>query len=94
MVDTGIHAKHWTRQQAIDYGIEPSEVERYVVYPGQACSYMIGELKIIELRERAKKALGGQFSLQKFHNVVFETGSVPLDLLERQVDAYIRSASK
>jgi uncharacterized protein (DUF885 family) len=94
VVDTGIHAKHWTRQQAIDYGIEPSEVERYVVLPGQACSYMIGELKIIELRERAKKALGGRFSLQKFHNVVFETGSVPLDLLERQVDAYIRSAAK
>jgi uncharacterized protein (DUF885 family) len=94
VVDTGIHAKHWTRQQAIDYGIEPSEVERYVVLPGQACSYMIGELKIIELRERAKKALGGRFSLQKFHNVVFETGSVPLDLLERQVDAYIRSAAR
>jgi uncharacterized protein (DUF885 family) len=53
---------------------------------------MIGELKIVELREKAKKALGGHFSLQKFHNVVFETGSVPLDLLERQVDAYIRSA--
>jgi uncharacterized protein (DUF885 family) len=94
VVDTGIHAKHWTRQQAIDYGIEPSEVERYVVYPGQACSYMIGELKIIELREKVKKALGGRFSLQKFHNVVFETGSVPLDVLERQVDAYIRSAAK
>lgn len=92
VVDTGIHAKRWTRQQAIDYGIEASEVERYVVLPGQACSYMIGELKIIELREKAKKALGGRFSLQKFHNVVFETGSVPLDLLERQVDAYIRSA--
>jgi len=94
VVDTGIHAKHWTRQQAIDYGIEASEVERYVVFPGQACSYMIGELKIIELRERAKKALGGRFSLQKFHNVVFETGSVPLDLLERQVDGYIRSEAK
>jgi uncharacterized protein (DUF885 family) len=94
VVDTGIHAQHWTRQQAIDYGIEASEVERYVVLPGQACSYMIGELKIIELRERAKKALGGRFSLQKFHNVVFETGSVPLDLLERQVDAYIRSTAQ
>jgi uncharacterized protein (DUF885 family) len=93
VVDTGIHAKHWTRQQAIDYGIEPSEVERYVVYPGQACSYMLGELKIIELREKARTALGGRFSLQKFHNFVFETGSVPLDILERQLDAYIRSTA-
>src|SRR5207253_5799033 len=92
VVDTGIHAKHWTRQQAIDYGIEPSEVERYVVFPGQACSYMIGELKIIELREKAKKALGDRFSLKEFHNVVLDTGTVPLDILERQVDSYIRSA--
>lgn len=92
VVDTGIHAKHWTRQQAIDYGIEASEVERYVVYPGQACSYMIGELKIIELREKARKALGNKFSLQQFHNEVLETGTVPLDILGRRVDAYIRSA--
>jgi uncharacterized protein (DUF885 family) len=91
VVDTGLHAQHWTRQQAIDYGIEPSEVERYVVYPGQACSYMIGEQKILELREKAKKALGDKFSLQAFHDVVLGTGTVPLDLLERQVDGYIRS---
>ena len=93
MVDTGIHAKHWTRQQAIDYGIEPSEVERYVVYPGQACSYMLGELKIIEMRDKAKQVLGKRFSLQKFHDVVFDTGSVPLDVFEREVNAYIASAS-
>jgi uncharacterized protein (DUF885 family) len=93
VVDTGIHSKHWTRQQAIDYGIEPSEVERYVVYPGQACSYMLGELKIIELREKARKALGDRFSLKKFHDLVFETGSVPLDILERQLDTYIHSAA-
>jgi uncharacterized protein (DUF885 family) len=92
VVDTGLHSKHWTRQQAIDYGIEPSEVERYAVLPGQACSYMIGELKIIELREKAMKALGDRFSLQKFHDVVFDTGTVPLNILEDQVDAYIRSA--
>lgn len=60
-VDTGLHAHHWTRQQAIDYGIEASEVERYVVFPGQACSYMLGELKILELRDKAKKALGERF---------------------------------
>jgi len=92
VVDTGIHAKRWTRQQAIDYGIEASEVERYVVNPGQACSYMIGQLKIVELRDKAGKALGSRFSLNAFHNMVLNTGTVPLELLERQVDAYIRTA--
>ncbi len=91
VVDTGLHAKHWTRQQAIDYGIEASEVERYVVFPGQACSYMIGQLKIVELREKARKALGDKFSLREYHDVVLDTGTVPLEILERQVDAYIRS---
>ncbi|HEV2200927.1 MAG TPA: DUF885 domain-containing protein [Bryobacteraceae bacterium] len=91
VVDTGIHSMHWTRQQGIDFGIEASEVERYVVFPGQACSYMMGELKIVELREKARQALGDKFSLREFHNVVFRTGSVPLDILERQVDAWIRS---
>src|SRR5713226_6965198 len=91
VVDTGLHAKHWTRQQAIDYGIEASEVERYVVFPGQACSYMIGQLKIVELREKARKALGDKFSLREYHNVVLNTGTVPLEILERQVGAYIQS---
>jgi uncharacterized protein (DUF885 family) len=91
VVDTGLHSKHWTRQQGIDYGIEASEVERYAVFPGQACSYMIGQLKIVEVREKAKKALGDKFSLRAFHDVVLNTGTVPLELLERQVDAYIRS---
>jgi uncharacterized protein (DUF885 family) len=89
VVDTGIHAMKWTRQQGVDYGIEASEVERYTVFPVQACSYMIGELKIIELREKTKKALGDKFSLGEFHNVVLRTGTVPLELLERQADAYI-----
>ena len=88
VVDTGIHAKHWTRQQAIDYGIEPSEVERYAVYPGQACSYMIGQLKIVEVREKARQAMGNRFSLRAFHDVVFDTGTVPLEILEQQVDVY------
>jgi uncharacterized protein (DUF885 family) len=92
VVDTGIHTKHWTRQQAIDYGIEASEVERYVVNPGQACSYMMGELKILELRDKAKKELGKKFSFFEFHNTVLSAGTVPLDLLERQVDGYIRAA--
>jgi uncharacterized protein (DUF885 family) len=90
VVDTGLHAKRWTRQQAIDYGISPSEVERYVVNPGQACAYMIGQLKIIELRDKARAALGSRFSEREFHNVVLGTGTVPLEILERQVAAYIK----
>jgi uncharacterized protein (DUF885 family) len=92
VVDTGLHAKRWTRQQAIDYGIEASEVERYVVNPGQACAYMVGELKILELREKAQRALGDRFAVKEFHAAVLAAGTVPLDLLEREVDAYIRTA--
>ena len=93
VVDTGIHAKRWTRQQAIDYGIEASEIDRYVVMPGQACSYMIGQLRIVELRDKAQKALGSRYSPKAFHNAVLMTGTVPLPILERQVDAYIRAAA-
>ncbi len=89
VVDTGLHTKGWTRQQAIDYGIEPSEVERYVVMPGQATSYMIGQLRIYELREKARKALGPKFSLRAFHNTVLGAGALPLSLMETEVDAYI-----
>ena len=92
VVDTGLHAMGWTRQEAIDFGIEPSEVERYVVFPGQACSYMIGQLKIVELRERAREVLGDRFSLREFHNVVLRTGVVPLSILEQVVDEYIATA--
>ena len=92
VVDTGLHSKKWTREQGIDYGIEASEVERYVVYAGQACSYMIGQLKIIELREKARQAFGDRFSLRDYHNVVLTTGLVPLEILAREVDRYIRSA--
>jgi uncharacterized protein (DUF885 family) len=93
VVDTGLHAMHWTRQQAIAYGIEASEVDRYVVNPGQACSYMIGQLKLVELREKGRTALGEKFSLREFHNIVLNAGTVPLDLLERQVNAWIRNKS-
>jgi uncharacterized protein (DUF885 family)/quercetin dioxygenase-like cupin family protein len=93
VVDTGIHAKHWTRQQAIDYGIEASEIERYVVNPGQACSYMMGELKLLELRDKAKKALGDKFNIRDFHSAVLGAGTLPLDLLEKQVDRYLRAAT-
>jgi uncharacterized protein (DUF885 family) len=89
VVDTGIHSKGWTRQQAIDYGIDAAEVERYVVWPGQACAYMLGMLRIIELREKARAALGPKFSLPAFHDVVLRTGSVPLDVLGKVVDDWI-----
>ena len=92
VVDTGLHAKGWTRQQAIDYGIEASEVERYVVIPGQACAYMLGQLKIIELADRARRALGSHFSTQAFHNAVLGVGTAPLGVLEREVNAYINTA--
>jgi uncharacterized protein (DUF885 family) len=91
VVDTGLHAKRWTRERAIDYGIEASEIERYVVMPGQACSYMIGQLKILELRDRARTQLKDKFSERAFHNVVLGVGAVPLAILEREVDRYIRT---
>ena len=95
VVDTGLHAKRWTRQQAIDYGIEAAEVERYVVNPGQATAYMVGQLKIIEQREKARSALGSRFSLKEFHGMVLRNGALPLSLLERQTDAFIaRAASR
>ncbi len=94
VVDTGIHAKHWTRQQAIDYGIEASEIERYVVNPGQACAYMIGQLKLIELRDRARARLGTRFSFKDYHNAVLALGTLPLPMLEREVNAYIEEKLK
>ena len=94
VVDTGLHAMHWTRQQAIDYGIKASEVERYVVWPGQACSYKIGMLKILELRTKAQRELGDKFSIKEFHNVVLKTGTVPLAVLEEVINDYIAAARK
>jgi uncharacterized protein (DUF885 family) len=85
VVDTGIHSMKWTREQSIAYGIRKSEVDRYVMMPGQACSYKIGQLKILELREEAKKAMGAKFSLKAYHNVVLGNGSIPLTLLARVV---------
>ncbi len=98
VVDTGIHHKRWSRQQAIDYMVAntgmpvtevTTEIERYIVMPGQACAYKIGMLKILELREKAKTALGSKFDLREFHNVVLKNGSVPLEVLEQIVDEYI-----
>lgn len=89
VVDTGLHERHWTRQRAIDYGIPAAEVERYVVMPGQACAYKIGELEILADRARARKALGSRFSMRKFHTLLLRTGTVPLAVLRQVVDADI-----
>ena len=100
VVDTGIHYKKWTREEAIDYMVlntgmittkVATEIERYIVMPGQACAYKIGMLKILELRERAKKKLGNQFDLKEFHNVVLKNGAIPLDVLEEIIDVYINN---
>ncbi len=98
VIDTGLHHKGWTRQQAIDYLAShtalsqhevETEVDRYISWPGQALSYKLGEIKIVELRARAEKELGAKFDIRKFHDAVLETGSVPLPLLEQHIDAYI-----
>ena len=98
VVDTGLHAEGWTREQAISYMVATtgmpeaevvSEVERYMAMPGQACAYKVGELKILELRAKAQAALGGRFSLKDFHTVILENGGVPLTLLEQLVDEWI-----
>jgi uncharacterized protein (DUF885 family) len=102
VVDTGIHYKKWTRQEAIDYmiantgmttGEVVTEIERYIVMPGQACAYKIGMMKILELREKAKEQLGDKFELKEFHNVVLKNGAVPLDILEELIDEYIKTTN-
>jgi uncharacterized protein (DUF885 family) len=98
VVDTGIHAKRWTRNQVMEYFRQNTpnperdiftETNRYIVWPGQACSYKIGMLKILELRELAKKELGPKFDLREYHDLVLKYGAVPMDLLEENVRAYI-----
>lgn len=100
VVDTGIHAKHWTRDQAIAYmevktamGAKEvkSEIERYIVAPGQACAYKVGMLKIQELRARAHRELGDKFDQREFHEAVLKNGALPLDILDQQVNEYIKS---
>ena len=98
VVDTGIHRKHWTREQAIDYMFEKTgmarsdvvnEVERYFVIPGQALAYKIGMLRILELRTRSQEQLGSAFDIRQFHGIVLGSGAMPLGILEKQVDAWI-----
>lgn len=100
VVDTGIHHKRWKREQAIEYmqantGMAESdvisEVERYIVMPGQATAYKVGMMKMLELRQKAMDSLGDRFDIRDFHDVVLKNGAVPLDILERIVDEYIAS---
>ena len=98
VLDTGVHYKHWTRQQMVDYfhahssQDEPdvqAETDRYITWPGQALAYKMGELKILELRARAKQALGGKFDIRAFHDAILDGGALPLDVLEARIDGWI-----
>ena len=98
VVDTGMHAFGWSRQQAIDYMKENTaktendiivEIDRYIVWPGQALAYKMGELKIKALRAKATKELGDRFDVRKFHNAVLDDGPLPLDLLESRINVWI-----
>jgi len=100
VVDVGIHAKGWTREQAIEYSLNNeaesessivSEIERYMAAPGQALAYKIGQLKILELRAKAEKSLGSKFDLKEFHDIVLQSGSVPLKILEINVNNWLAS---
>lgn len=96
VVDTGIHYKRWSRDRANNYMLDNlgwgsyGQINRYCVWPGQACAYKIGELKILELRERAKTELGKKFDIKEFHRIVLQHGSVPVEILERLIDEYIQ----
>lgn len=99
VIDTGIHTQRWDRQKAIDYFMDnaprgeldvTNEVDRYIAWPGQALAYKIGQLKIRELRERARRELGPRFDLREFHEVVLRNGALPLGVLEKLVDDWIR----
>lgn len=103
VVDVGMHVKGWTREEAIQYSLEHeaepeesivAEIERYMSWPGQALSYKVGQLKIIELRKRATTELGDRFDIKKFHNIVLAPGCVPLEVLEQMVNDWIAEEQK
>lgn len=103
VVDTGMHAKKWSREKAIDFFMENApktkqdvvnEIDRYIAWPGQALAYKIGQLKIQELRARATKELGNQFDIRAFHDEVLLSGAIPLQILEQRIDAWIARKKK
>ncbi|HEV7475437.1 MAG TPA: DUF885 domain-containing protein [Pyrinomonadaceae bacterium] len=103
VVDTGIHSKGWTREQAIKYSLENepltedkviAEVERYIAIPGQALAYKIGQLKILELRHKSERELGAKFSIRDFHDEILKDGALPLDVLERKINEWIAAQKK
>jgi uncharacterized protein (DUF885 family) len=100
VVDTGVHSQNWTREQMVQYFHDhsnidetsiQSEVDRYIAWPGQALAYKIGQLKILELRARARAALDDKFDIRAFHDQVLDSGAVPLDVLSDHIDAWIAS---
>ena len=100
VVDTGLHSKHWTRQQVVDFFHEHSsvdetnvqrETDRYIAWPGQALGYKIGQLKLLELRQRAQTQLGAKFDIKNFHDLILDSGALPLDVLDTQVTEWIAS---
>ena len=100
VVDTGVHSQHWTRQQMVDYFHDhsaidetsiQSEVDRYIAWPSQALAYKVGQLRILELRDRAQKQLGSKFDIRAFHDQVLDAGALPLDVLSDRIDAWIAS---
>jgi uncharacterized protein (DUF885 family) len=102
VVDTGIHAMGWTFDEAVDYFVDNTgrpeafaqgQILRYAVWPAQSTAYMVGFLKMLELRERVRDALGEAFDLRRYHSLILENGSLPLEILERVVDAFVAETS-
>ena len=103
VVDTGIHAKGWSRKQVVDYMLANTalseheintETDRYIAWPGQALSYKMGEIMIRQLRRKAEESLGAEFDLRAFHELILEEGTVTLPIMERRVNAYIAEQLK
>ncbi len=103
VVDTGVHAKHWSRQQMVDFFREhtamdvqniETEVDRYIAWPAQALSYKMGQVKILELRAKAQKELGTKFDIRAFHDAVLDQGPLPMDVLEQKINQWIASQNR